>query len=218
MPRSPEQNIAWDDTLLEREQETFRFWESPVPVVVLGRSGRPELDVNLPACAAEGVPILRRSSGGGTVLLGPGCLNYALVLSLTTRPELTSVARSYEMILGWVVQAIALPGLEVAGSDILLDGRKVSGNSQRRTRGWLLHHGTLLYEPMDLSQMERLLHEPVRQPPHRKGKSHAQFLAKLPLTREDLMARLYRTTTFVSPALPGLWQERCDPTCLRSPT
>lgn len=183
-------DLALDDTLLEREQETLRFWECSNLCVVLGRSGNAQEDVYLKACAAEGVPVLRRSSGGGTVLLAPGCLNYALVLSLATRPELTSVARSYEIILGWVVRALALDGLEVAGSDILLFDRKVSGNSQRRTRGWLLHHGTLLYQSVDLGAVERLLREPARKPLHRRGRRHAQFLTKLPLTREELMARL----------------------------
>ncbi len=190
MLRSTEENLAWDDTLLEREQEIFRYWESPSPCVVLGRSGRAEEDVDLTACAAEGVPVLRRSSGGGTVLLAPGCLNYSLVLSLTSQPELTSVARSYEILLGWVIRSLALPSLEAAGSDILFEGRKVSGNAQRRTRGWLLHHGTLLYQEMDLGRVERLLREPTRQPAHREGKTHAQFLTKLPLAREELMARI----------------------------
>lgn len=188
--RSPEENLAWDDGLLEDKQEVLRFWESPVPFVVLGRSGQAERDVDLERCAAEGIPVLRRSSGGGTVLLSQGCLNYSLVLSLGERPKLAAVARSYELLLGWVVRSLDLPGLEVCGSDILLERRKVSGNAQRRTMGWLLHHGTLLYEQMDLRAVRRILHEPSRQPAHRNGRTHGEFLTKLPLTREELIARL----------------------------
>ena len=97
--------------------------------------------------------------------------------------------RSYTVVLGEVVRAIGLP-LEVMGSDILFDGRKVSGSAQRRTRGWLLHHGTLLFDEFDLPLMETLLLEPVRQPAHRRGRSHGEFVGKLPLTRAQLMSRI----------------------------
>ena len=183
---SPAGNLAWDDVLLAREKETLRLWESPVPLVVMGRSGQFEREVRLPV----DIPVLRRSSGGGTVLQGPGCLNYTLVLSLARRPEMASVARSYCLILGAVVKALALPGLEIRESDILLGGRKVSGNAQRRTRGWMLHHGTLLYEAFDLDVVDKVLREPDRQPAHREGRTHRDFLTRLPLSRGELVRRL----------------------------
>src|SRR5262245_61126002 len=140
----PEENLKLDDELLEGGHETLRFWESPVHFVVLGRSGRREEEVHVEACTAASVPVFRRSSGGGTVLQGPGCLNYTLVLSLTRRPELANVSGSYKTLLNQVARALQLPGLEVCCTDILLAGKKVSGSAQRRTRGWLLHHGTFL--------------------------------------------------------------------------
>ena len=186
---SPEENLAFDDSLLDAGQETVRFWESPVHFVVLGRSGKPEKEVNVAACQAAGVPILRRSSGGGTVLQGPGCLNYTLALSLERRPALANVQASYGILLSRVVAALRLPGLEVRGTDILLRGRKVSGNAQRRTRGWVLHHGTLLHG-LDVLLMERFLLEPPRQPMHRGGRTHRQFVTTLPVTACDLKRSL----------------------------
>ena len=175
---SPEENLAFDDSLLQAGQETLRFWESPVPFVVLGRSGRVEEVVNVAACEAAGIPVLRRSSGGGTVLQGPGCLNYALVLSLAHRPALRNVPESYSILLSAVARALGVPGLEVRGSDILYHGRKVSGNAQRRTTGWLLHHGTILHG-LDVRLLERLLPEPRKQPAHREGRTHRQFIGTL---------------------------------------
>jgi lipoate-protein ligase A len=186
---SAEENLALDDSLLGSGCETLRFWESPVPFVVLGRSGRAEQEADLENCRAAGVPVLRRSSGGGAVLQGPGCLNYTLIVSLTVRPELANVAESYRVLLSRVAGALGLAGLEVCGSDLLLAGRKVSGNAQRRTRGWLLHHGTLLHA-LDLRLVERFLREPLRTPPHRRGRTHSEFLAALPLDREALISRL----------------------------
>ena len=65
-----------------RGREVLRFWELPTLAVVLGSGGSVAIDVNVAACDADGVPILRRASGGGTVLLGPGCLCFSLVLEL----------------------------------------------------------------------------------------------------------------------------------------
>src|SRR5262245_25566901 len=103
---TPEENLALDEALLEAmdlagsaslrlEGEALRLWESPRPFVVLGVSRRIAEDVDREACRKDGVPVLRRASGGGTVLQGPGCLNFSLVLSLESRPELLQVAESY---------------------------------------------------------------------------------------------------------------------------
>ena len=173
---TPEENLAFDDELLAGGREVLRLWESPRPFVVLGRSCRVETDVHVEACAAEGVPVLRRSSGGGTVVLGPGCLNYSLVLS---RPGLMNVVESYGLILGAVVEALGVAGLGVEGTDLVLGGRKVAGCAQRRSGRWLLHHGTILCEGVDLARIGRLLKEPPRQPLYRAGRPHADFLAPL---------------------------------------
>jgi lipoate-protein ligase A len=185
---SPAENLAFDESLLDAGHETLRFWESPVHFVVLGRSGRLEEEVNAAACEAAGIPVLRRSSGGGTVLQGPGCLNYALALSLAHRPALGNVPDSYGILLSRVARALRLPELEVRGSDILLRGKKVSGNAQRRTKGRLLHHGTNC--GLDVHLMERILPEPRRQPSHRAGRTHRQFVATLCMTTGELKQRV----------------------------
>ncbi len=186
---SPEENLAFDESLLGASCETLRFWESSVYFVVLGRSGRVQQEVNVTDCEAASIRILGRSSGGGTVLQGPGCLNYALALSLADRPALATVADSYRIILGRVARGLGVAGLEVCGSDILLLGRKVSGNAQRRTRGWLLHHGTILHG-LDVTLMERLLREPQRRPSHRNGRTHRQFVTGIDVSPEELKQRV----------------------------
>jgi lipoate---protein ligase len=185
----PEENLAFDEALLTTGCETLRFWESATNFVVLGRSGKVHKEVNERACEAGGIPVLRRSSGGGAVLLGPGCLNYTLILRLDDRPELMNVARSYQILLGRIAATLAIPDVEVRGSDILFSGRKVSGNAQRRVGGWLLHHGTLIHA-MDVALIARLLREPQKQPAHRQGRTHAEFLTILPLSRHEMVDRI----------------------------
>jgi lipoate-protein ligase A len=195
LPPHPDQATAVDAALFRametaRGNETLSFWESRQPAVIVSESATVGAAVHEEACLADGVPIVRRISGGGAVVVGPGCLNYAIVLSLETRPELRDVAYSYRLILDTIVHALSVPGLAIRDvGDVALDGRKVSGNAQRRGRRALLHHGTLLYD-FDSRLMERYLRMPVRQPAYRANRSHLAFVANLPLSRDALRRRL----------------------------
>ena len=91
---TPAENLACDEALLdlceEAGVEILRFWESRQIFVVVGYGNRVASEVNVEECRRRGVPILRRCSGGGTVVQGPGCLNYNLTLRL---PEAGSRGR-----------------------------------------------------------------------------------------------------------------------------
>ena len=191
------ENLALDEGLLLQAEadpgrEVLRLWEWPSSAVVLGAGGVLRADVDETACLADGVPVLRRSSGGGTVLLGAGCLLYTLVLAYDRARELTQIGSSYGYILDRVCAALAVPELRPAGtSDLALMGRKVSGNAQQRKRQHLLHHGTLLYA-FDGQRVGRYLRMPARQPDYRRRREHAEFVTNLPLGREELERRLRR--------------------------
>jgi lipoate-protein ligase A len=167
-----------------------RCWQVSRPVVVVGRSSAIADQVIQETCAADRVRVLRRFSGGGSVVLGPGCLNYAVVLSLVSWPELASVSASFHIILGRIIGALGIPGLSPAGgTDLALGGRKVSGNAQRRGRRALIHHGTLLCG-FDPRLAARYLREPGRQPAYRAARHHTEFMGNLPLSIETVRARL----------------------------
>jgi lipoate-protein ligase A len=168
----------------------FRTWESARPVVVLGRNAPAGEHVILEACRADDVPILSRFTGGGSVVLGPGCLNYAIALPVVSRPELGDVGESFRIILGWIAATLGVRGLAIAGgTDLVLNGLKVSGNAQRRGRRALIHHGTLLYD-FDRRLATRYLREPRRQPIYRDFRRHAEFIGNLPLRGDVLRMRL----------------------------
>lgn len=191
------ENLALDEALLleaeaDRGGEVLRVWEWPSHAVVLGSGGKLAEDVDEAACQADGVPILRRSSGGGTVLLGPGCLLFSLILNYESSPELREISSSYAFILGRIREALSdlLPNIERAGtSDLASGGRKFSGNSQQRKRNHLLHHGTLLHG-FDLDRIGLYLRMPVKQPDYRARRTHEGFLMNLPARAGDLTERL----------------------------
>jgi lipoate-protein ligase A len=151
----PCQNLHLDEELLAEGKGVLRLWESLHECVVLGQSGQPERDVHLAECRGSRVPILRRCSGGGAVLLGAGCLNYSLVLPLDWNPKWRDVRYSLHWVMSRMRRALDIPELRREGQcDLALNHRKVSGNAQRRTHRAILHHGTLLYN-FDASRPER---------------------------------------------------------------
>jgi lipoate-protein ligase A len=194
---SAAENLALDEALLLEAEadlggELLRLWEWPQAAVVLGSGCKLADDVDDAACRADGVPVLRRSSGGGTVLLGQGCLCFSLVLSFTRSPELADIRPSYRVILARVTEALGIPEVEQAGiSDLAIAGRKFSGNAQQRKRHHLLHHGTLLYD-FDLARVARYLRPPPRQPEYRAGREHEAFIRNLEMSRQRLVAGLRR--------------------------
>jgi len=190
---SAAENLALDEALLleaeaGRGDEVLRLWEWYSSTVILGAGCRLAEDVNESACQADRVPILRRSSGGGTVLLGAGCLCFSLVLNYDRDPALREIRSSVCYILGRIRYGLLSihPSIEMAGtSDLAVADRKFSGNSQQRKRRFLLHHGTLLYA-MELKLISRYLYLPRRQPEYRLEREHGQFLMNLPATAETV--------------------------------
>lgn len=198
---TPEENLALDEALLDASEqagaprEVLRLWESPAPMVVVGRSSQVDSEVDLDFCRAQGIAVLRRTSGGAAIVAGPGSLMYAVVLSYDRRPELRSLDEAHRFVLETTLAAIApiARGARRRGtSDLALGELKFSGNSVRCKRRHLLYHGTLLYN-FDLPLVSRALKMPPRQPDYRQGRSHGEFITNLSTTADELRRALIAT-------------------------
>jgi lipoate-protein ligase A len=186
----PQQNLSYDDELLLKADkagggEVLRFWESPKVFVVLGRTCDESGEVYGEVCSREGVSVLRRSSGGGTVVQGPGCLNVSLVLSKARHSDFAVITRSYEHILKSVITVLGSCGIKAEFRPVCdlvtaSGEKKFSGNAQRRGRSHILHHGTILYH-FDLSLIPRYLKMPPKMPDYRRFRSHGDFITNVNL-------------------------------------
>lgn len=195
---SPEENLACDEALLDscesgESGEVLRFWESDVPFVVLGYSNAAARESKLEDCRRRDIRVLRRVSGGGTVLQGPGCLSYALVLDTALRPGAATVrgANAYvmEKNRAAIERALGKPVTIEGHTDLASDGLKFSGNAQRRRRRAVLFHGTFLLN-MDLSLISCALDAPSSEPAYRRGRPHETFLMNLNLDARVVKAAL----------------------------
>jgi len=187
-----------------------RAWPRPLllfyvnsPCIVLGRANAETQWVDEAACAADGVPVLRRFSGGGTVYHDLDNLNYSFILPrkwLDRAVGAPGIHAYIDCFRQLIIRALSplSPGFTETGlSDISLQGRKVSGNAQRIASSVVLHHGTLMLRcPLDA--IERYL--PV--PPNRPGVPHRDFVgglrelgvaAGMPELQQSIAAEFVRT-------------------------
>jgi lipoate-protein ligase A len=205
---SPAENLACDEALLDwREknggEEILRFWESPETFVVVGYANKVAAEVDVENCRAKQIPVFRRCSGGGTVLQGRGCLNYALILRIEEGSPLASISGANKFIMERNCAAIEPEvrsqkpeaRISISGhTDLALNTQpstrnKFSGNSQRRKKNFLLFHGTFLLN-FDLALVGQFLRMPSKQPDYRQSRSHGEFLANLNLSADKVKAAL----------------------------
>jgi lipoate-protein ligase A len=206
---SVEEDLALDEALLIEADEhggpaVLRFWEPLSYAVVLGASRPKNQDVVGEACRTDGVPILRRSSGGGTVVVGPGALNVSVVLNENAQPGLWAIDAAQRYVLERLAESIRLagPAVSVLGlGDLVVGGRKCGGSAQRRLKHWFLVHCSILYN-MPIERIARYLALPDRQPAYRGGRSHQDFLSNLPLARRILLDAIRAAWSSGSPLSP----------------
>ena len=196
---TPAENLALDEALLlsvdtapcrtsdstavetQGHGALLRVWSTDQPMVVIGRSSRIAQEVHLEQARARGVPVLRRCSGGAAVALGPGCLVYSLIIHLESACGLRMLDVAHRYVMDRMLRAIGPFTSNAAFDgtcDLVIEGKKFSGNSLRVGRNWMLYHGTLLLN-MDLCLINDLLRHPPKEPGYRSGRPHAEFVTNL---------------------------------------
>jgi lipoate-protein ligase A len=197
---SPEENLALDEALLEAceedgADETLRFWEPQQYFVVVGYANATAKEVNLSFCEANEIPVLRRFTGGGTVLQGPGCLNYSLILRIREDGPLRTISGTNQFILSRHQLALTAPlehSVEMRGqTDLTVEELKFSGNAQRRKKSHLIFHGSFLLD-FHLEMIGKALPMPSKEPDYRHGRAHSDFLTNLNVPTERIKEALIK--------------------------
>ena len=147
-------NMAIDEAILRHRQEgqvpdTFRVYRWKPSAVSIGCFQGIHQEVNLEACKARGYDVVRRITGGGAVFHSfEGEITYSLITPVNNPLVPRKLLESYSVLCQGVVEACNYLGLEGAEfkpvNDVLVQGKKISGNAQTRKRGVVLQHGTVL--------------------------------------------------------------------------
>ena len=135
---------------LQKEQDLVRDVKEPTlftwivpPTVIYGRHQSAEVEVNETYCREHGIAVVQRKSGGGCVYADEGNLMVSFVTPDTHSEQVFS---TFLELLATALREKGLATVTTSHNDILVDGRKVSGNACYTTSTGTIVHGTLLYD------------------------------------------------------------------------
>lgn len=169
----------WPAYKQEKLPILYRFFESKRKVVVLSSSNKPEIEANVEECEKQSIPILRRKGGGGTVVLGPGCL--ILTFAFYAKDVFGNSKYFHQINQMWIDALqpfVPVPLSQNGISDICCGEKKIAGTSIFRKKHLLVYQGSLLVD-VDIETIGSFLKHPSREPDYRQGRSHSHFLTTL---------------------------------------
>jgi lipoate-protein ligase A len=160
--------LATDETLARRQGRgspaTVRLYTYASHCALVGRFQRVAAELRLPACAARGLAVNRRPTGGGTILMGADQLGVAIAAPADGLPRTYDRVRELFARLGaGLTEALGTLGIQAEyrrKNDIEVEGRKIAGLGIYFDReGGLLFHASLLVD-LDVPLMLEVLHTP----------------------------------------------------------
>ena len=131
--------------------DTVVFLWRTSPTVVIGKFQNALEELDRQYTEEKGICIARRMSGGGTIYNDEGGLMFTFIVP-ENKPEIDFLS-----FITPVIEALNKMGVSASASgrnDILVDGKKVSGNAQYKTGGVTVHHGTLMFD-VDIGEVVR---------------------------------------------------------------
>ncbi len=173
VPISDQLNL--EEELLRNESRDFCLINTgSSPAIVMGISSKPETLIHLDQLPPT-IPILRRFSGGGTVIVDENTIFVTFISNKSSH----AFPAYPEPILRWAASVLSptIPGLHLREHDFAIGEKKCGGNALyiKKDR-WLIHTSFLWdYDPLKM----QLLKHPPKTPAYRQGRSHEEFLCKL---------------------------------------
>jgi len=199
--------LQYEEALIRADKRNWCLLnDGSTEAIVMGISGKPEELIDERHLST---PIIRRFSGGGTVLIDPNTCFVTLVCNHRD----VAASPFPQHILNWKGDLL---GYEVKENDYVLNGKKFGGNAQYITKSRWLHHTSLLWD-FDLEKMN-VLKLPPKMPIYRERREHGEFLCRLKdiyTNKEELFEKIVQalSTQFI---VKEVSEEECV-ACLNLP-
>ena len=124
------------------EDDCFFMWKV-LPSVIFGRNQLIENEVNTAYCRSNNISMYRRKSGGGCVYAD---MNNVMSSYITKDENVSFTFNKYIQLVVEVLQKMGVDAVASGRNDIMIDGKKVSGNAFYHIPGRSIVHGTMLYD------------------------------------------------------------------------
>lgn len=134
-------NHALEEYLIKNlKRELFMIWQND-NTVLLGRNQNPYKEVNWDYMKEIGAKLVRRPSGGGCIYTDKNIVQYTII----TKKEEDSLRKFTEPVVNYLNEK-GVKAEFTGRNDIIVDGRKISGNAQYKDRELMIHHGSIIYQ------------------------------------------------------------------------
>lgn len=146
-------NLASEEYLLKNTDGFYFYLWINDPAVIVGVNQNAIEEVNLNYTDAHHVKVVRRLTGGGAVYHDGGNLCYTVIAPYVEGENF------YKKFTAPVIEYLNELGVaaEFSGrNDLVVDGKKISGNAQTVYNGRIMHHGTILFDT-NLDGLKRAL-------------------------------------------------------------
>lgn len=186
--------LAAEEFLLKNHTEDiFMIWQSE-DTVVAGKHQNMLGEVNYRYVRENGIRLARRISGGGTVFHDRGNVNFTYIRNVSG-PQEISFSRFTEPVRGALGELGVVA--ETSGrNDLLVKGKKVSGNAEHVFKNRVLHHGTLLFDA-DLAMLGQAIrvvpgaYQSKAVPSNRSAVANISEFLPSPMTIDTFIAHIF---------------------------
>lgn len=145
----PQQNLAAEEYLLKNFKEPiFRLWRN-APSIIVGRYQNTLAEIDYNYVKENNITVVRRLTGGGAVFHDLGNLNYTFIENKENgekREETNAMFRRFTKPIIEALRAINVNASLEGRNDLLIEGRKFSGNAICIHKNRILQHGTLMFD------------------------------------------------------------------------
>lgn len=140
---SPYFNLALEEYFFKQiEDDSIILWRSENAIVV-GKHQNTLAEINMPYAQSQNIKIARRLSGGGTVYHDLGNLNFTFIQT-GEKEKLVDFAKFLKPIINALAE-LGVEAIQGKRNELLVEGKKISGNAEHTFKNRVLHHGTLLF-------------------------------------------------------------------------
>src|SRR6056297_1030797 len=141
---NPYFNLAAEEYVLKNfSDNVFMLWRN-APSIIVGNHQNTLAEINTEYVKENNIDVVRRLSGGGAVFHDLGNLNFTFIKNIDKSKDKVDFSTFTKPIID-VLQNMSINAKFEGRNDIVIDGKKISGNAQHSNGNRMLHHGTLLF-------------------------------------------------------------------------
>ncbi|MGL5348426.1 MAG: lipoate--protein ligase [Peptostreptococcaceae bacterium] len=180
---NPYFNLAMEEYLLKNfNEDMFILWRNE-PSIIVGKNQNTLSEINLEYVKENSIPVIRRQSGGGAVFHDLGNINFTFIAN---NKNSFSDFKRFTIPIIELLKTLDIDAEFSGRNDLLIDGKKFSGNAQYNYKNRVMHHGTLLFS----SQISNLSNALKVKPIKFEGKSVKSVKSRVTNISEHLKTKM----------------------------